>query len=48
MQNFRNLLVWQKAHELVLAIYERTADFPKDELFGLRTQLRKTAVDIAG
>lgn len=48
MQNFRNLQVWQKAHELVLLIYEQTADFPRDELFGLRTQLRKTSVDIAG
>ncbi len=48
MQNFRNLQVWQKAHELVLEIYELTADFPRDELFGLRTQLRKTSVDIAG
>lgn len=48
MQNFRKLLVWQKAHELVLMIYKLTAEFPKDELFGLRTQLRKTSVDIAG
>lgn len=48
MQNFRNLQVWQKAHELVLLIYKETADFPRDELFGLRTQLRKTSVDIAG
>lgn len=48
MQNFRNLLVGQKAHELVLLIYQQTADFPRDELFGLRMQLRKTSVDIAG
>ena len=48
MQNFRNLQVWQKSHDLVLLIYELTADFPKEELFGLRTQLRRTAVDIAG
>lgn len=47
MQNFRNLLVWKKAHELVLEIYKLTADFPREELFGLRTQLRKTSVDIA-
>jgi len=38
----------EKAHELVLLIYEVTVDFPKEELFGLRTQLRKTAVDVAG
>ena len=48
MQNFRNLNVWQKAHELTLLVYELTADFPKEELFGLRTQLRRTSVDIAG
>jgi four helix bundle protein len=47
MQDFRNLNVWQKAHALVLEIYVHTADFSKEELFGLRTQLRKTSVDIA-
>ena len=46
MQNFRNLLVWQKAHELALFTYRITADFPKDEVFGLRNSLRKIAVDI--
>lgn len=47
MQDFRNLLVWQKSHHLTLLIYQYTTDFPRDELFGLRTQLRKTAVEIA-
>ena len=47
MQDFRKLLVWQKAHQLTLLIYRLTAEFPHDELFGLRTQLRKTAVEIA-
>ena len=46
MQNFKNLLVWQKAHELALLTYRVTADFPRDELFGLRNSLRKTSVDI--
>ena len=46
MQDFRKLLVWQKAHELALLIYRITADFPRDELFGLRNSLRKTSVDI--
>ena len=46
MQDFRNLQVWQKAHELALLIYELTQDFPKDELFGLRNSLRRTCVDI--
>ena len=46
MQDFKNLKVWQKAHELALFTYEITADFPREELFGLRNTLRKTAVDI--
>ena len=46
MQNFRNLKVWQKAHELALLVYRLTADFPREEAFGLRHSLRKTAVDI--
>lgn len=46
MQDFRNLKVWQKAHDLALLTYRLTADFPREETFGLRHSLRKTAVDI--
>ena len=46
MQDFKNLKVWQKAHELALFTYKITAEFPKEELFGLRNTLRKTSVDI--
>lgn len=46
MQDFRNLKVWQKAHELALVAYKLTADFPREETFGLRHSIRKTAVDI--
>jgi four helix bundle protein len=46
MQDFRNLKVWQRAHELALWTYRLTADFPKDELFGLRHSMRKAATDI--
>jgi four helix bundle protein len=46
MQDFKTLLVWQKAHELALLIYRLTADFPRDEVFGLRNSRRKTSVDI--
>jgi four helix bundle protein len=46
MQDFKKLLVWQKAHELALLTYRLTADFPRDEIFGLRNSLRKTSVDI--
>ncbi len=46
MQDFRNLKVWRKAHELALMAYRLTADFPREETFGLRHSIRKTAVDI--
>lgn len=46
MQNFRNLKVWQKAHELALLVYRLTADSPREEMFGLRHSLRKTAVEL--
>ncbi|MGH9948812.1 MAG: four helix bundle protein [Pyrinomonadaceae bacterium] len=46
MQNFRNLLVWQKAHELALLTYKVTNDFPRDEIFGLRNMMRKTSIDV--
>ena len=40
------LIVWQKAHELVLKIYEMTKDFPRDELFGLTSQIRRASVSV--
>jgi len=46
MQDFRNLKVWQKAHELAMLTYRLTADFPRDEIFGLRLSMRKTSIDI--
>jgi four helix bundle protein len=46
MQDFRNLKVWQRAHETALLTYKITADFPKDEIFGLRHSMRKSATDI--
>ena len=46
MQDFRKLKVWQRAHELALWTYRITADFPKDEVFGLRHSMRKASVDI--
>ena len=45
-KNFTDLMVWQKAHQLVLEIYKITRHFPKDELFGLTNQLRRAAVSI--
>jgi len=46
-RSFKDLLVWRKAHALVLAIYRYSALFPKSETFGLSGQLRRAAVSIA-
>jgi len=45
-QSFRDLLVWRKAHEFVLAVYAFTARFPKQETYGLAVQMRRAAVSI--
>ena len=46
MQDFRQLKVWKRAHELTLAVYCVTAAFPKDELYGLTSQVRRSAASI--
>ncbi|MHB8172392.1 MAG: four helix bundle protein [Thermincolia bacterium] len=46
VQSFEDLGVWQKAHALVLKIYEVSAGFPVDERFGLTGQLRRAAASI--
>jgi four helix bundle protein len=46
-QDFTSLIVWQKAHEFVLATYTFSANFPKIEQYGLTSQLRRAAVSIA-
>ncbi len=46
MQDFRNLKVWQEAHELVLELYHLTQTFPKDEIYGLTSQIRRAAASI--
>jgi len=45
-RTFRDLVVWQKAHQFVLAVYAFTADFPKSETYGLSLQMRRAAVSI--
>ena len=45
--SFRDLIVWQKAHQFVLAIYNSTKQFPREEIFALTSQLRRAAVSIA-
>jgi four helix bundle protein len=47
MKNFRDLQVWGKAHVLALDVYRLTARFPREELFGLTSQMRKCSASIA-
>ena len=46
MGNFRDLLIWQKAMNLVTKIYKSTQAFPKEEVFGLTSQIRRCSVSI--
>jgi four helix bundle protein len=45
-QKFQDLLVWQKAHTLVLSVYRMTSTFPRSEVFGLTSQMRRAAVSV--
>ena len=45
-RDHRRLRVFNEAHELILAIYRETRNFPRDEWFGMRAQLRRAAVSI--
>ena len=45
-QTFQDLIVWQKAHKLTLAIYKITKQFPKEEVYGLISQMRRSAVSV--
>ncbi len=46
VRSFEDLLVWQKAHQLVLAIYKITKQFPKEEQYGLISQMRRAAISV--
>lgn len=46
VKSYRDLLVWQKALDLVEAVYKVTRQFPKEELYGLSSQLRRCAVSV--
>lgn len=43
---FRDLIVWQRAHRFVLGVYVLTKSFPREELYGLTSQLKRAAVSI--
>lgn len=44
--SYRDLIAWNKAMAFAVAVYKTTAEFPKDEMFGLRLQLRRAAVSV--
>ena len=46
MRNYKELRVWERAHALTLDVYRATAGFPKQELFGLTSQMRRCATSI--
>jgi len=46
MKDFRDLHVWERSHALTWALYTATADFPRTELYGLTSQIRRRAVSI--
>jgi four helix bundle protein len=46
MQSFHDLQVWQKSMELTVVIYHLTQPFPREEAFGLTSQLRRSAISI--
>lgn len=46
MKDFRSLKVWEKAHELVLKVYKATDLFPKHELYGITSQIRRAAASV--
>ena len=47
MQDFKNLKVWGKAHQLTLEIYSATRKYPRDEIFALTSQIRRASSSIA-
>ena len=46
MEDFKNLKVWVKAHQLTLSVYECTRKFPREEIFGLTSQIRRAAASV--
>ena len=47
MRDFHQLSVWQKSHQFTLDVYTLTCAYPKDELFGLTSQIRRSSSSIA-
>jgi len=47
MQDFRNLDVWREAHALTLEVYETSRSFPREEQYGLTSQIRRSCASVA-
>lgn len=45
-KSFEELIVWQKAHAMVIEVYKQTKMFPKEEIYGISSQLRRSAVSV--
>jgi four helix bundle protein len=46
LQSFRNLKVWEKAHTLTLDVYKSSTSFPREEMYGLTSQMRRSSASI--
>jgi len=46
LKNFKELMVWQKAYQLCLMIYRLTKEYPKEEIYGLTSQMRRAALSV--
>jgi four helix bundle protein len=46
MQDFKNLKVWEKSHQLAIILYRLTRGFPREEIYGLTSQIRRSATSI--
>jgi len=47
IESYRDLIVWQRAIEMTVAVYQLTSGFPREELYGLASQLRRAGVSVA-
>jgi len=47
MKDFKELKVWEKAHALTLQVYQETRSFPREEIYGLTSQVRRAAASVA-
>jgi four helix bundle protein len=47
VKDFRRLTVWERAHTLTLEVYKATATFPREELFGITSQMRRSSASVA-